>query len=45
MADLIAVLVDGRVTEFGSHAELIQERGHYAELFNLQARAYLENAL
>lgn len=41
MADFIAVLVDGHVTEFGSHAELIEKRGTYAELFHLQAGAYV----
>jgi ATP-binding cassette subfamily B protein len=35
MADLILVLRDGRTCERGSHAELV-----YAELFELQARAY-----
>jgi ATP-binding cassette subfamily B protein len=40
MADLICVLVDGRVAEFGTHAELMQAGGEYAALFTLQARAY-----
>jgi ATP-binding cassette subfamily B protein len=40
MADLIVVLRDGRITELGSHAELIRRGGLYAELFELQARAY-----
>jgi ATP-binding cassette subfamily B protein len=40
MADLIAVLDGGRVIEFGTHAELMERNGHYAQLFNLQARAY-----
>jgi ATP-binding cassette subfamily B protein len=39
-ADLIVVLDEGRVTEAGSHAELMAKDGLYAELFNLQARAY-----
>lgn len=40
MADLIVVLADGRVREQGSHAELMARRGMYAELYELQARAY-----
>ena len=40
-ADRIYVLQDGRVTEHGSHEELMAEDGHYAELFSLQAAAYL----
>ena len=40
MADLIAVLDAGQLIEFGTHAELMARRGHYAELFNLSARGY-----
>jgi len=40
MADLIVVLSDGRVTEQGTHAELMAAGGGYAELFALQERAY-----
>jgi ATP-binding cassette, subfamily B, bacterial len=40
MADLIVVLDGGRVVEAGSHDELIAKRGLYADLFELQARAY-----
>jgi ATP-binding cassette subfamily B protein len=41
-ADRIYVLHDGRVVEHGSHDQLMAEDGLYAELFTLQARAYVE---
>ena len=34
------VLQSGRVTEAGTHEELMERQGHYAELFQLQAAAY-----
>ncbi|MEV4262768.1 ABC transporter ATP-binding protein [Kribbella sp. NPDC049584] len=40
MADLIVVMHDGRVEEFGTHPDLLAAGGRYAELFELQARAY-----
>ncbi len=40
-ADRIYVLERGRLTEAGSHTELIEKNGHYADLFNMQAAAYL----
>ncbi len=40
MADLIVVVADGRITEQGTHADLLRAGGRYAELFELQARAY-----
>ena len=39
-ADLILVMDDGRVTDLGSHDELLLRQGLYAELYLLQARAY-----
>jgi ABC-type multidrug transport system fused ATPase/permease subunit len=41
-ADRIYVLHEGRIIEQGSHSELMGEEGLYAELFGLQARAYVE---
>ncbi|WP_427892732.1 ABC transporter ATP-binding protein [Kribbella sp. GL6] len=40
MADLIVVMHRGRVEEFGTHENLLAAGGRYAELFELQARAY-----
>ncbi len=40
MADLIVVLDQGRIVATGTHADLMAQGGLYAELYNLQARAY-----
>src|SRR5918997_199656 len=40
MADLIVVLHHGQVTEVGSHIQLLDAGGRYAEMFKLQARGY-----
>ena len=40
LADRIYVMKEGRLTEAGSHDELVKLNGIYAELFELQARNY-----
>jgi ATP-binding cassette subfamily B protein len=40
MADVIVVLDGARVIEVGSHEELMEHRGHYAQLYRIQAAAY-----
>jgi ATP-binding cassette subfamily B protein len=40
IADRIAVIVDGKVAELGSHEELLRANGRYAQLFELQAAGY-----
>ncbi|WP_432113307.1 ABC transporter ATP-binding protein [Streptomyces sp. S1] len=39
-ADRIVVLGDGRITESGTHGELLAANGQYARLFRLQAEGY-----
>jgi ATP-binding cassette subfamily B protein len=39
-ADLIVVIDGGRVAEVGTHQELMERGGTYAELYELQATAY-----
>ncbi|MGH7180189.1 MAG: ABC transporter ATP-binding protein [Tepidisphaeraceae bacterium] len=40
IADRIAVVADGRITELGTHEELHAAEGRYAQLFELQAAGY-----
>jgi ATP-binding cassette subfamily B protein len=41
MADCIVVIEGGELRESGTHAELVERGGRYAELFALQAKGYL----
>lgn len=40
LADKIFLLENGKLTEQGSHEELMDIKGKYAHLFNLQAKSY-----
>lgn len=40
MADFIIVLDKGELIEMGSHEELLNKKGRYTELFNLQAMGF-----
>jgi ATP-binding cassette subfamily B protein len=39
-ADLIAVMHEGRVVEWGDHQELLRRGGRYAEMYRIQAEGY-----
>jgi ATP-binding cassette, subfamily B, bacterial len=40
MADLIVVLEGARLVDVGTHEELMARKGHYADLYGIQAAAY-----
>ncbi len=42
--DRIALFEDGRICAIGSHQELMEKEGRYAEIFRMQARYYKEEA-
>lgn len=44
MADKIYMLENGEIIEEGTHEQLIALQGKYAEMFNMQAKRYIENA-
>ncbi len=44
-ADRILVITRGRIEESGTHAELLQRRGHYYELYTSQFRREREEAV
>jgi ABC-type multidrug transport system fused ATPase/permease subunit len=43
-ADLIAVMENGRIVETGTHNELLQTRGLYSKLYELQYETASEPA-
>jgi ATP-binding cassette, subfamily B, bacterial len=40
VADYIDVLESGRITESGTHGELVHRGGKYAQFFEIQAASY-----
>lgn len=42
-SDLILVLKDGKLIEYGNHSELMKHNGEYAVLFNMQSKHYTSN--
>jgi ATP-binding cassette subfamily B protein len=42
-ADKTLMLERGKIIEQGSHRELMQLKGKYAELYTMQAKRYLES--
>ncbi|MGL5880335.1 MAG: ABC transporter ATP-binding protein, partial [Xenococcaceae cyanobacterium] len=40
MSDRIFVLKAGKLIEQGTHQQLLQQQGEYANLWNMQAEAY-----
>lgn len=43
MADTICLLQEGQLKEQGTHLELMEKRGIYADMFRKQAESYLQN--
>ena len=41
--DVIAMFVDGRIVEYGTHDELLAKKGAYADMFQVQAQYYEVN--
>ena len=42
LADRIIMLEQGRIVEQGSHSELLERDGKYAQMWRVQAGAYIE---
>lgn len=43
LADRIFLLEEGKIVEQGSHAELMQKNGKYAQMFRYQAKNYVSD--
>ena len=40
----VAMFAEGEMVEYGTHAELMEKDGAYAEMFKIQAQYYIEEA-
>ena len=40
--DRVAMFVDGKLAELGTHDTLMEQDGKYAEMFRIQAQYYVE---
>lgn len=40
--DHVAMFADGKMVEYGTHAELLKQDGPYAQMFRIQARYYVD---
>lgn len=43
-SDRVAVFKNGRIVEYGNHDSLMKQKGLYAELYDMQARFYIEKS-
>ena len=41
--DKVAMFKDGGIVEYGTHSELMDKGGEYANMFNVQAQYYIDN--
>lgn len=43
--DAIAMFEEGRIVEYGTHEELLERKGKYAEMFDIQAQYYRQKEM
>lgn len=45
MSDRIVLLDAGKITEFGTHVDLLRQRGHYARMWEIQSAWFIDEEL